>query len=542
MYIANVLQPLVDACQWVLEWWHDVIGDGPNSWGWSIILLTFTVRIFILPLTFKGVKSMQRLQVLQPEIKKIQERFKDDKQRQQQEVMAFYQKEKVNPLGSCLPLLLQIPFFIALFSLLRSNAFQEDIASNPGFFAIHDLAEKVTDPWLLGVLIVLYVGTQLAASAVTAISADPMQRRIMLASAVRVRRLHHQLPGRPHRLLDHHQRVDDRAAADGAQALSQARHRGRARGGEGHRHGRQGQTGSHSGRGRGGGRRRHQGRQDAEEGVEEGEEGEGDGEGDGRGACGRRQRRLGQGTAALAAQEEEALRAPSLSAMSVGEEPRPEELVAEAEGESLGEAKWAAVKALEPRFPGISAESIRFDVTEEPAPDRPARVRAEVDLESWRDAAGRIPDEPAERVRAMVARVVHALGLRATVDITESEDEIRATVNGDELGLLIGKHGATIDALQHLAFRAGWSGAGDRKQVTVDAAGYRERRAAALHRMADRAAAEAVRYDRPVELEPMRATERRIVHTYLSERDDVETHSEGDEPDRRLVVSPSQGF
>jgi spoIIIJ-associated protein len=228
--------------------------------------------------------------------------------------------------------------------------------------------------------------------------------------------------------------------------------------------------------------------------------------------------------------------------MSVGEEPRPEELVAEAEGESLGEAKWAAVKALEPRFPGISAESIRFDVTEEPAPDRPARVRAEVDLESWRDAAGRIPDEPAERVRAMVARVVHALGLRATVDITESEDEIRATVNGDELGLLIGKHGATIDALQHLAFRAGWSGAGDRKQVTVDAAGYRERRAAALHRMADRAAAEAVRYDRPVELEPMRATERRIVHTYLSERDDVETHSEGDEPDRRLVVSPSQGF
>ena len=228
--------------------------------------------------------------------------------------------------------------------------------------------------------------------------------------------------------------------------------------------------------------------------------------------------------------------------MSVGEEPRPEELVAEAEGESLGEAKWAAVKALEPRFPGIGAESIRFDVTEEPASDRPARVRAEVDIESWRDAAGRIPDEPAERVRAMVARVVHALGLRATVDITESEDEIRATVNGDELGLLIGKHGATIDALQHLAFRAGWSGAGDRKQVTVDAAGYRERRAAALHRMADRAAAEAVRYDRPVELEPMRATERRIVHTYLSERDDVETHSEGDEPDRRLVVSPSQGF
>ncbi len=179
--IANFLQPLIDVCQSVLEFWHDLIGDFPNSWGWSIILLTFTVRIFILPLTFKGVKSMQRLQQLQPEIKEIQARYKDDRQRMNQEVMAFYQREKVNPLGSCLPLLLQIPFFISLFSLLRSSTFQHDIASNPGFYAIDDLAAKVTEPVLLGFLIVLYVGTQLAASLVTAMSADPTQRRIMLA-------------------------------------------------------------------------------------------------------------------------------------------------------------------------------------------------------------------------------------------------------------------------------------------------------------------------------------------------------------------------
>jgi YidC/Oxa1 family membrane protein insertase len=179
--MQSILQPLIDACQWVLEFWHGIIGDGPNSWGWSIILLTFTVRIVILPLTFKGVKSMQRLQTLQPEIKKIQERYKDDKQRMNQEVMAFYQREKVNPLGSCMPLLLQIPFFISLFYLLRSDEFKADIAANPGFFPIDDLAAKVTDPVLLGTLIVLYVGTQLAASLVTAISADPMQRRIMLA-------------------------------------------------------------------------------------------------------------------------------------------------------------------------------------------------------------------------------------------------------------------------------------------------------------------------------------------------------------------------
>jgi YidC/Oxa1 family membrane protein insertase len=181
MFIANVLQPLIDACEAVLRFWHDLIGDFEGSWGWSIILLTFTVRILILPLTFKGVKSMQRLQTLQPEIKRIQERYKDDKQRMNQEVMAFYQREKVNPLGSCMPLLLQIPFFIALFYLLRSPEFEADIANNPGFGPIDDLADKVTDPVLLGVLIVLYIGTQLAASAVTAFSADPMQRRIMFA-------------------------------------------------------------------------------------------------------------------------------------------------------------------------------------------------------------------------------------------------------------------------------------------------------------------------------------------------------------------------
>jgi YidC/Oxa1 family membrane protein insertase len=184
MYIANVLQPLIDACQWILEFWHDLIDENDNldgSWGIAIILMTFTVRIAILPLTFKGVKSMQRLQTLQPAIKQIQERYKDDKQRMNQEVMAFYQREKVNPLGSCFPLLLQIPFFISLFYLLRSDTFKADIADNPGFLAIDNLAETVSDPVLLGVLIVLYVGTQLAASAVTAISADPTQRRIMFA-------------------------------------------------------------------------------------------------------------------------------------------------------------------------------------------------------------------------------------------------------------------------------------------------------------------------------------------------------------------------
>jgi spoIIIJ-associated protein len=224
------------------------------------------------------------------------------------------------------------------------------------------------------------------------------------------------------------------------------------------------------------------------------------------------------------------------------ETPRAEELSAQGEGETLGEAKWAAMKELEPRFPGITSDCVSFEVVDEPATNQAARVRATVDPAEWRRAAGSIPEEPAERVRAVVARVVQALGLGASVDIEETEDEIRATVNGDDLGLLIGKHGVTIDALQHLAFRSAFQGRQERKQVTVDAAGYRERREGVLKRTAERAAAEAVRFGRPVELEPMRPGERKIVHLYLREHSDVETHSEGDEPDRRLVVTPTRRF
>jgi spoIIIJ-associated protein len=214
-------------------------------------------------------------------------------------------------------------------------------------------------------------------------------------------------------------------------------------------------------------------------------------------------------------------------------------LEVQAEGASVGEAKWVAMKELESRFPGITVECVEFEVVAEEGEGEAARVRGEVDEETWRRVADEaLPENPAERLRAVVIRVVQALGLRATVDVEETEDELRATVNGDDLGLLIGKHGTTIDALQHVAMRVALRGGQERKQVIVDAAGYRERRATVLQRAADRAAADALRYGRPVELEPMRALERKVVHTYLSERTDVETHSEGDEPDRRLVVTP----
>jgi len=219
------------------------------------------------------------------------------------------------------------------------------------------------------------------------------------------------------------------------------------------------------------------------------------------------------------------------------------DLTAEAEGATLGEAKWNAIKQLEPRFPGVTADCVQFEVLEEGDEDAgtPARVRAEPDEDAFERVAQEIPDEPAERVRALVGRVVHALGLRASVDIDESDEEIRATVNGEDLGLLIGRHGATIDAVQHLAMRAAFHSSADHKAVVVDAAGYRERREAALRRAADRAVEDALSFGRPVELEPMGPQERRIVHVYLRERNDVQTHSEGDEPDRRLVVTPLRG-
>ena len=218
--------------------------------------------------------------------------------------------------------------------------------------------------------------------------------------------------------------------------------------------------------------------------------------------------------------------------------PRPDDLTVEAEGETLGEAKWSAMKELEPRFPGITAECVRFEAIGE-ADASPARVRGEVDVDAWRESAGaELPSEPIERLRAVVTRVVQELGLRATVDVQETDEELRATVNGEDLGLLIGKHGATIDALQHVALRAALRGDQERKQVVVDAAGYRERREAALQRAADRAVSDALQFGRPVDLEPMRPLERKVVHMYLRERTDVDTHSEGDEPDRRLVVTP----
>jgi spoIIIJ-associated protein len=216
----------------------------------------------------------------------------------------------------------------------------------------------------------------------------------------------------------------------------------------------------------------------------------------------------------------------------------------EADGTSVGAAKWAAMKQLEQRFPGIEVDHVQFEVLDERSEagdgEGYARVSASADVSAWRESEKEFawPDEAAERVREIVRRTIAFLGIRASVDIEESEDELRANVSGPDLGLLIGKHGQTIDSLQFLCSQAAFRGYEDRKRVVVDAGGYRERREGMLQRQADRAVSDALRYGRAIELDSMGAAERKVVHMYLKDRSDVDTHSEGDEPFRRIVVTP----
>ena len=152
-----------------------------------------------------------------------------------------------------------------------------------------------------------------------------------------------------------------------------------------------------------------------------------------------------------------------------------------------------------------------------------------------------LPDEPAARVEAVLDAVVDALDLPAEVSVNEGEGEIVGRIDGDDLGLLIGRRGQTIDALQMLCYRIAFRGQGERKRVTVDAAGYRERRREMVESQAERAAARALDSGKEIELEPMSATERKIVHDHLAERPGLETFSEGEEPERCVIVAPLVG-
>ncbi len=185
--LASVLSPIENALTGALEWLHTSVG---LPWGIAIIVLTVLVRIAILPLVIRQIHSMQRLQLVMPELKAIQNRYKNDKARQQQEMMAFYRENKVNPAASCLPILIQIPVFIALFYVLRDfdeevfPAYQrqgESLADLGWLSIVPSITDPISSHWSGYLLLVLYVGSQVASTLFMATTMDRNQKMIFLA-------------------------------------------------------------------------------------------------------------------------------------------------------------------------------------------------------------------------------------------------------------------------------------------------------------------------------------------------------------------------
>ena len=162
--LADILAPLENAAEAILDFFHDDVG---LTWGTSIIALTVVVRAALIPLTYRQIKGMRALQALQPQIKEIQEKYKNDRQRQQQEMMRFWQANKINPLSSCLPLLLQLPVFFALFRLLQSDSFESDVkaAGDQSWLFVDSVIQDPTGAELIA-LVVLFMGSMALSSLV----------------------------------------------------------------------------------------------------------------------------------------------------------------------------------------------------------------------------------------------------------------------------------------------------------------------------------------------------------------------------------------
>jgi len=225
------------------------------------------------------------------------------------------------------------------------------------------------------------------------------------------------------------------------------------------------------------------------------------------------------------------------------------ELQVEATGETVGEAKWNALRELEQRAPGLDKAAVRFEVVSEGERGllgvgyAPARVIASVDADAVSSGPAGEPavDEGdlAASLRELLTEITQAAGVHCRIEISEDDEAVTASLVGGDLGLLIGRHGQTIDAIQYLANVIAWRELGEgRKDVVVDAAGYRERRRETLEALALRSADRARSSGESVDLEPMSSIERRIVHLRLKEVDGVSTRSEGEEPYRYVVVEP----
>jgi spoIIIJ-associated protein len=221
------------------------------------------------------------------------------------------------------------------------------------------------------------------------------------------------------------------------------------------------------------------------------------------------------------------------------------DLTVEATGETVGEAKWAALRELELRHPSLDKSAVRFEVIAEGERGllgvgyEPARVIAHLPADAA-DAAEVDESEEAAEARALVSRLLTALRIDGRIEVREDDEVVTITCSGPDVALLIGRHGQTIDAVQYLMNAIAHRRHGDgRKDVVVDAVGYRERRRATLESLAVRTAQEVRSSGEAVELEPMTAVERKVVHLKLKELEGVRTASEGTEPNRYVVVLPA---
>jgi spoIIIJ-associated protein len=216
----------------------------------------------------------------------------------------------------------------------------------------------------------------------------------------------------------------------------------------------------------------------------------------------------------------------------------------EATGETVGEAKWAAIRELEQRVPGLDRDSVEFQVVSEGERGllgvgyTPAHVIASATATPAADDGD--TSAAAAAAREFVERTAAAIGAKVGVTTSESEGVVTVVCTGQDLGLIIGKHGQTIDGIQYLA-NAMARAAGGEHEVVVDAAGYRARRTASLESVAQRSARKVAETGVSIELEPMTAVERKIVHEALKTDPDVETTSEGSEPNRYVVILPANG-
>ena len=501
---SNPLRPLEHFLTRVLVWLHESVGF---SWAWSIVALTVIVRILLVPITVKQIHSMQALQAHAPEMKALQQKWKHDKQRQNEELMKFYKENKINPAASCLPIVLQIPIFISLFYVLRH--FDEKVLPLYGgsvdWLHLVDITEPVKDGWG-PLLLVIYVASQLSSSYFMSSTMQGAQRILLMVLPVLFVPFILNFPAGlmlywlttnlwttgqglvTRRLMPKPVVPEKRSSRTPAKDEPPATN--------------------------------------------------------GSGSPGRRESRRDSGTQAgcrpAAARQAQARRREQQEMTT--------EVSVEATGETVGEAKWSAVRELQRRVPGLDRDAIRFQVISEGERGllgvgyTPASVVATADIDATVPSAP-TPTEgdtsQAGVVRELLERTIAASGVAATVQIDEAGDELVATIVGPDLGVLIGRHGQTIDALQYLANAIGHrTQGGDRPRVVVDAAGYRARRAATLDAAARRAAEQATATGQRVELEAMTAVERRIVHELLKDDPEVETTSEGTEPTRFVVVIP----